>query len=537
MKLERINEYVLPTVVMALGMGFAAYAGRLMGHGQIGPLLTLFLAICIGVIALIMRQAMWMFIPIAWGLAGQIPILPLPFAIRDLVIMSVFCCFLAFKALKVVRRKPQHGLLDLWLALILLYLASVYIRNPVGVDALGSERVGGRPYLNVFIAYLGYWVLSRASLTDWQARFLPALTAFGHSIEGLLNMLTFHIPQAAPLLAPYYSGVTLETYNAGDVRRGPEGAHGSGRRAYLMLIGSPVAMAMIAYIRPITLITPIYLLRFTCFMFILVCVLLSGFRSIVVGIFAAIIIGSYMRQGLSEVLRLAAIGGPALALLLAMQGVLFELPLSAQRALSFLPGRWDPLAVQEAKASTQWRVEMWTTVLLTDKYIENKLLGDGFGFTRRALQTMNALREQDFSTEGAQENAMLTGGFHSGPLSAIRYVGVVGLVMFVILLLMMAREALRLAGRAKGTAFHVIAMYVGIPMVWEPVNYLLIFGAYDAALPNVILGLGMMKMLGNTLGDQTPAKLAGETVPRLRDAMVVRPRRLSPVPLEAGSPG
>ena len=72
---------------------------------------------------------------------------------------------------------------------------------------------------------------------------------------------------------------------------------------------------------------------------------------------------------------------------------------------------------------------MWKEVLISDKYIENKLLGDGFGFTRRQYATMQQLTQFGGSTEDVQENAMITGGVHSGPISAIRYVGVVVCVL------------------------------------------------------------------------------------------------------------
>ena len=41
---------------------------------------------------------------------------------------------------------------------------------------------------------------------------------------------------------------------------------------------------------------------------------------------------------------------PAMGILVASQGTIVELPLSIQRSLSFLPGRWDPNALGDAQS-------------------------------------------------------------------------------------------------------------------------------------------------------------------------------------------
>ena len=46
--------------------------------------------------------------------------------------------------------------------------------------------------------------------------------------------------------------------------------------------------------------------------------------------------------------------------LVGMGSVLQATPLL--RALSFLPGQWDAVAVTNAKISTQWRIEMWKII-------------------------------------------------------------------------------------------------------------------------------------------------------------------------------
>ena len=56
----------------------------------------------------------------------------------------------------------------------------------------------------------------------------------------------------------------------------------------------------------------------------------------------------------------------------------------------------------------------------------------------------------------SQENMLISGDFHSGPVSTIRFVGYVGLALFFPLLVGIAVYAARLIKRAKGTPYFLI---------------------------------------------------------------------------------
>ena len=82
MKLERLPEYVLPAVVTLGGMGFAVLMGYLMGQGRVSSVVGLLVALCLGFLTLMMRQYIWLLIPLAWPLTGTIPLLPVPLIAR-----------------------------------------------------------------------------------------------------------------------------------------------------------------------------------------------------------------------------------------------------------------------------------------------------------------------------------------------------------------------------------------------------------------------------------------------------------------------
>jgi len=517
MKLERAHEYLLPITVVGGGVFLALYLGTLSGRGQMGTLGAVLFLIVATAALLVLREQTWMLIPIFYSLSGKVTMLPLPFSIRHIAILFAVGSFLLFKAFKVIRRKPTFTTLDVWLLIILAYLATVFLRNPVGVEALGSERVGGRPYVEVALSCGAYWVLSCVATTPRQATLLPFLSTLGSSIEFTLSWVANRFPSTTPILTQLYSGVSTTAYDNLDAQNALIDPS-TRREAHFGGVGQTLALAAVSYFRPFTLINPLFFFRFVLFLFALYAIFISGFRSLVAAAIVYFCLSEYFRRGLAGLFQIGLLAAPALALLLTMQGVVFDLPFSVQRSLSFLPARWNPTAKGAAEASTEWRVEMWKQMLLTDRYIENKWLGDGFGFTRQQLQRMIALSNAG-DAEG-QESFMLQGGVHSGPISAIRYVGYVGLILFVGLLCVIARDAWHLVWRSRNTPYFFLALFVGLPAIWEPVNYIFIFGAYEGGLPRMIVAAGMLKMLANSL----------ESLPDKNETpQIAEPRRIASI--------
>jgi hypothetical protein len=99
----------------------------------------------------------------------------------------------------------------------------------------------------------------------------------------------------------------------------------------------------------------------------------------------------------------------------------------------------------------------------------------------------------------SQEDFMLIGAFHNGPLSTVRFVGAVGLLLYYVLLIYLAMYAWRLIRAAEGTDIYPLALFAGLALIWEPINYTLVFGGYDSGFPNTIFGVGMLKMINNSL--------------------------------------
>jgi hypothetical protein len=104
-----------------------------------------------------------------------------------------------------------------------------------------------------------------------------------------------------------------------------------------------------------------------------------------------------------------------------------------------------------------------------------------------------------------RENFMITGTFHSGPLSTIKYIGIVGLCLYYPLMCYMALFAWRLCLRARGTKAFSLALFVGIPIIYEPFNFVFIFGGLDGNYTQLLFWGGLLNMTSNFVDRLAPS--------------------------------
>ncbi len=506
---------IMPAMVTLLGLILALFLGLFIGGSELKELGLIFGLV--GVIALIsgMRQHIWLLLPIFWGFVGSISILPLPFSARDLVVMMVAVVSFALFALRVFKFRNKWDFLDLILLLNLGQVCLAFILHPTGLKVLSSQTVGARPYFNVAIAALAYFVLSNQTVSQTLARRLPIFAVASQLTFSIVYLLSRASYSVGAVLGQLYDGFMPPTYQRSltpSFERLTGVAGG----------GLSLTAALCAYFRPLTLFNPFRPLRFLLFIISIVLILMSGFRSLLLSAAVLFLLASYLHHGWSDI-AVSVVGLLFGALfLIFFNSFVHPLPLSMQRTLSALPGHWDSRAVNDATGSTEWRLEMWKDIPKGTQYIHNRIMGDGFGFTRTELLALE--RQKFVSGEMAQEDFMIIGAFHNGPLSAIRFAGIVGLVLYYVLLIYSARYAWRLIRASKGTGFFPLALFFGLPIIWEPVNYTLVFGAYDSGLPEALFNVGMLKMIHNSFVRHLPADPLPEIKPRPSAAT-----RLAPV--------
>ncbi|MCX6967633.1 MAG: hypothetical protein NTZ46_07605 [Verrucomicrobia bacterium] len=522
MKLARLPEYLSIVVTAVIGILLALYLGLSAGAGSNTTYLIIGSIIAV-VIALVLRANIWLLIPLCWPLGGSITGMPGSFPVRDLVMLYAFAVFLALKALKVVRAKTQYNWLDYLLFLNLIYLFTIYIKNPVGTDSMGFERVGGKVYFEVLFLISGYWVIAHVTVSGKFIRKFPLLLICGDLLNGIVGFLTFHFPVFGLALGQVYSGVSLTNSALG----GEDSA--SEREGYLTSPGYAVCKALFSMHSPFRVLNPIYFWRFLGASLGILMILKSGFRGTLVGLGFFFIASTYFRHGFLGVIRMTLIIIPCLCMLIAVQGIV-ELPLPMQRSLSFLPGNWNPAVVDDAKGSLEWRYDIWDRVRTSGhKYINDWWFGDGFGISKTQLQ--QALN----SPEESQENLAIVGQYHSLPLSAIRVVGYVGFSLYCVLLFCMGVFAWKLIRRAKGTPFFPAALFIGVPAITSPPQELLLTGFFDSSILSTIFSIAIMQMISRSLEQyrRDQEELAPDAAKALPE--LVRHRFPSDLPGQDGS--
>ncbi|HEY4285256.1 MAG TPA: hypothetical protein VGM62_19510 [Chthoniobacterales bacterium] len=486
---------IIPVLIGMIGLITALVLGIFIGGGEIRNLAVISGIVIVILILATMRQYIWFLIPMLWGFTGSVYVLPLPFSVRDLAVMLVAAVAFALLALRIYRFQNRWTFIDFLLLLNLGQVALAFIAHPTGLRALSSETVGARPYFNIAIAFIAYFILANQTLPVRFARKLPIFILIPEAISSVIMLLVRVKPSLGYPLGMVYSGFFPTRQIASSA--GPvidRLAIGTGRTLITILV---------SYFRPLSLLVPINFVRFFLFLLGLGLILISGFRSEFITVGAIFLLASYFRRGRME--AVVVLGGMIVMLItLTLINSIRPLPLAMQRTLSFLPGHWDSRAVKDAEDSTDWRVQMWREIPKSSRYIRDRVMGDGFGFTRAELMAMErqALRTGELS----QEDSMIIGAFHNGPLSTIRFVGAVGLILYYSLLVYVAMYAARLIRSCAPTSFYPLALFVSLPLIWEPFNYVFIFGAYDSGFPNTIFAIGMLKMIQNSLRADTSQK-------------------------------
>ena len=197
------------------------------------------------------------------------------------------------------------------------------------------------------------------------------------------------------------------------------------------------------------------------------------------------------------------------------QGRLYNLPLSAQRALSFLPGKWEEGVVQDVQSSTQGRFKWWRAAI-EEGWIKDWWFGDGFG---ARLEDLTSARRH-----GAGQMAQTTGALHSGPLTAIRFVGIVGLALFYVLSIAAAFYSYRCVKKCSGTLLQPVAIYLAIQLTWFPINYALVFGSYDVDMPQQIFLIALLRLVMRMAEEMLAPQSSAARRTSVRTAMVTTSR-------------
>jgi hypothetical protein len=291
----------------------------------------------------------------------------------------------------------------------------------IRVRSLGSDVFGGKKYFYIWAAIAGYFALASRRIDASQsglcvaAFFLSGMTSLvsnlaytgGTKLYWLFDLFPpdYAMPQAAGTDTPFGGILRIE------------GTVWACLGILCLLLARHGLRGLLDLTKP---------WRFLLLAAVFVGGLLSGFRSFVV-LFALVLAAAFYLEGLHRTRVfpiLIAAGAVAGALLLPN---VQKLPLSAQRALSFLPVEVDPRVRSDADYSMEWRLEMWKALL--PEVPKHLLKGKGYAVNPADLYLSRENEVRKFST--STETSILAADYHNGPLSLLIPFGIWGACGFL----------------------------------------------------------------------------------------------------------
>lgn len=466
-------------VIFILGMFVAIWLGLSLVTEQFETLLKVSVA-SILIVAILLGRRVWLLLIL--------------FSSMNVVLMRGFgtleigqAVFITFSLILFMMRKLrlnfQFRELEVWALLIIICILQTYLRNPVGLNLFGSGNVGGKPYVILGLTITTAAILSRMVVEEKEIRWAMWTTIIG-SLIGIPGTIL------------RYGGLGNNPMDQGE----PDSL------ARVPVMG--VFSALLARIL-VSWTSPLRAFFHPGWGFVLLVSVAaagaSGYRNSIAMVGLIYLVGICYRSGGFGLFG-SLLAGSFSLLLLALINLNFPLPGNIQRALSPLPGTWEAKYKNQAALSTEWRIEMWKEALTSDRWIHDKILGDGVGMTAEQLAQNQRL---DATTVGKsasgsgllvqQENMLVNGSYHSGPVHTIRAVGYVGLIILLLAMIRVAVHAHRQIQRCKGTEWFTVSLFFCVPLIVQPFFFVFIFGEFHTGVAFTVTGIAMVRILENGL--------------------------------------
>lgn len=458
----------------------AVYAGYCVGIENWNPLIVFFQVAVICFVAIALQDRGWILIPLFWMATGSIALLRLPFSYRDIGIMLAVSAYVVHRCMvKTQRISMKHPLFFL-IVLNLAWFLVAWIRKPVGLRVMETEMLGARFYINACLAFVAIWILIRLPHTNDAIERIPYYLIFGASLGAIVNLVVFLAPSSAFILSNLYSDIFVDPTALVEIQR-MDIFRSVGILAVLIAVTHTKQHSLFNPLRP----------HFWIMLFGLAGVAIAGFRTSIAICFAYIILSLILRKNWRQLILSSLLAVGLLTAVVYGQGRFYSLPLAAQRSLTFLPGKWSSVAVEETTISNT-RIDWWRDII---KYrlIKNWWLGDGIG--ARPSDMLVADENVRQRRTSYFEGILLTGTFHNGPLTTIRCVGIVGLLLLYALMIAAIFYALRCVKHCRDTRWESLSLFAGIPIIWFPFHFTILFGSFESDFPEIIFQTGILLLL------------------------------------------
>jgi hypothetical protein len=490
-KLKIILVFVL-SAFAAVYLGVAAATDQQVAILWIAGVLGLVFVLALG-------KNIWLLIAAGASLSGGLNFVPgSPKVWWIGMAVTGFIFTLRFAMRRTSEFTWRWNILDFAIIIHIAMLVQAFARNPVGLSVFGGSAdgmIGGKPYVLHAFAITSYVLLSVVPGNMKMVRVAVIVMICCAFFDGAASLIGTLVPAVAVLGLPLYSGFSFAVAQSGEAADASSSRVVEGKG-----VGQGLGQAAFTLFRPISTLNPMNYLGFAMMTMAVASVLISGFRSAMGFLVIYFVVGSLVRRKFADVFAAGMVAVIGLCALLFVGAD--NLPHGAKRILSVLPipGLVDERIKDSAENSTAWRVEMWVLALTTDRYIQNKMFGDGFGMRKDEMQAaLDAAFGDKRRARGMdmQENLMARGSYHGFHVQTIRMTGYVGLLAALITLGIFAREAWKHIKYFRNRPEWGYVLYICVPFLIYPFYAMLIFADYRFGMPDYLLMAGFLKMLWN----------------------------------------
>jgi O-Antigen ligase len=344
----------------------------------------------------------------------------------------LFMALASFVIIMIQRALSPESLMNpVWFVLcpalfiLMVVIATAYLNGGIHLGSLGSESLGGRKYLYMIAAVIGFIAMTSLRIPENKtnfyigAFFLGALT----NIFGDLIYFAGSLGSSFSFILYVFPAELGQSYMDSDAAsfRDP-GVY----RDYGLTVASTGILFYILARFGIRDLLQGGVVRLLCTLVVVLGCLVGGFRSMLVLILLICFIMFWM-EGLFRS-KYVLVPLAALMLCLPLAPYADRLPLSIQRTLSVIPIiKVSPEARLSAQGSSEWRIEMWKTLLPQVPHY----FWLGKGFESNTSEFISALITQSHGIGSGSETAAMSGDYHNGPLSVIIPFGIWGVIGWI----------------------------------------------------------------------------------------------------------
>jgi hypothetical protein len=432
-----LNRNLLPVLLIPCGLALAAWAGLLIGEGQWAKIYVPALALIGTTAILLLGSRYWLLIP--FSLCFSAPVIPLggrAVELPELVVVACGILFLVRRALKLQEihlLRPVHYPFLLYTA----WAALIYFHNPIGFSLFGASSGGARFYFTIFLALAAFLIIANQQITNRDCKWILIGVVVGTLLD-LTKILFFYyiFAGSAAFVDP------LEHYSWQQE-----------------LASVPLAVVLILFSR-YSVAEIFNLSKLWRLLVLLLCgamILASGKRTAVISLILYPLIAAASRKELRYFLAWTACAGIVAAVLVMGQGRVFHLPLTAQRAVSWLPGRWDAELQYMEGGKDVFRDKLRT--LAKEKIQKNPWIGTGYRVQLQETQALTSTMVNKFDALVLQ--MALGSSWHNQWLGYAADFGIPASILLAVIYLSVLSLAWRTYWRLpRGSLLQAMVMYV-----------------------------------------------------------------------------